>query len=271
MPSIKDKWNLPLGNFQFNVSLNSYSDITHECIKGEVSSLTAGFQTIWPIGIHDQDFIYPTIANSGDIAIASTDTGDDAASGEGAYTVQIKGIDYNYDQISEVVSLDGQNPVALTNNYLRFHSTKVLTAGDSSTNLGDLYIGTGVGSFSTGVPATIFDIVQSEVAQSNTGIYTVPASHTILVYPPTFVAMGVYEGLGSMFIKPENQVFYREYNSVLRSTRNGDEQIDFPLRFEEKTDIQLRFEFFESATVDKLTARCDCLLIDNTFFTNYNR
>lgn len=53
----------------------------------------------------------------------------DTSGGTGAKTVEIRGLDANWDEISESVALNGTTVVALLNSYLRINKFQVKTAG----------------------------------------------------------------------------------------------------------------------------------------------
>lgn len=95
-------------------------------------------EEMWPLGTPR---ILPTAAAAG--AAVSTSTADANPSGTGARTIQVEGLDADYNEISEVVSLNGTTPVVLANTYLRINRAYVLHCGTGMTNAGaiTIYIG----------------------------------------------------------------------------------------------------------------------------------
>lgn len=91
-------------------------------------------EDIWDGG---GDYPWPSAAAT--TTIESSDTSDTSA-GTGARTVKVYGLDANYLQISETVTLNGTSQVTLANDYLRLHRAKVLTAGSNGINAGNLLL-----------------------------------------------------------------------------------------------------------------------------------
>jgi len=80
---------------------------------------------------------YPTTAQNMEIL---SDSANDTAAGTGARTVQVFGLDENWEEATETVILNGTTPVALTNTYIRMFRAVVLTAGSVETNDGNLIV-----------------------------------------------------------------------------------------------------------------------------------
>jgi len=108
---------------------------------------------------------YPTTGQS--MEIVSTDA-DDTDGGTGARTVMVFGLDENWEEVSETVTLDGTTPVNLTNTYIRMFRGIVLTAGTTETNEGNLiariYSGGTIGMY-----------INTNDGQTQHAIYTIPA------------------------------------------------------------------------------------------------
>ena len=68
--------------------------------------------------------------------IVSSSADDTDVTGSGAHKMTVTGLDINYGEISEVVSLDGLNVVKTVNTYLRVNGPDSITAGD--TNVGNI-------------------------------------------------------------------------------------------------------------------------------------
>lgn len=79
----------------------------------------------------------PSSAESWEIVSSSAD---DAAAGIGARTVQLRTLDANYDEIVQVVTMNGLTPVPLSGTHIRVNSGLVLTAGSNLINVGTLTI-----------------------------------------------------------------------------------------------------------------------------------
>ncbi len=99
------------------------------------------------------------------LSVVST-SADDAALGTGARTLLIKGLDANYLEIEETVTLNGLTPVVTTKEFLRGNAYEVASAGSGQKNAGAISITHGVNVIG-GILAG-----KSRSAQSH---YTVPA------------------------------------------------------------------------------------------------
>jgi hypothetical protein len=117
----------------------------------------------------------PYLSAAATVGIASTDTNDTSA-GTGARTVEVSGLDANFADISETVTLNGQTKVDTTQEFLRVTRLKVLTAGSGDANAGVIHCGTG--AFTLGVPAV--KLIQIAIGDNQTlfASYTVPQGVT---------------------------------------------------------------------------------------------
>ena len=80
-------------------------------------------ETIWAEG-----GLYSYLSAASVLKISSSST-DDASAGTGARTITISGLDANYDEISESITLNGQTAVNTTQSFLRVFRLTVDTAG----------------------------------------------------------------------------------------------------------------------------------------------
>jgi hypothetical protein len=117
---------------------------------------------------------YPTAAV--DVDIVSTSTDDDTG-GIGAIQVIVQGLDTNWDEQQETVTLNGTGVVQLSNTYVRLFRAWVHEAGTSNTNIGDIT----AFARSTGSGVTIGDVgmfIGIGDGQTLQTIYTVPNNKT---------------------------------------------------------------------------------------------
>lgn len=127
-------------------------------------------ESVWPAG-----GTVPHPAAAATLKISSSSNNDDVA-GTGARTVYIAGVDGDYNIVSETVELDGQTAVNTTNQYLYVNEFYVLTVGSGGANAGVVYAGTG--TVTSGVPAVIYDLINTGYNNRTTGHYCVPAGYT---------------------------------------------------------------------------------------------
>jgi len=118
------------------------------------------------------------------MAFASDDANDTSA-GTGLRTMLVIYLDSNYNELTEVITLNGTTKVSSVASMLRVNLMLGLTAGSSGFNIGTIFVGLNSDSFSGGAPDTaIFHTLESERNLSAMGIITVPNGK---MYYPTSV------------------------------------------------------------------------------------
>lgn len=122
---------------------------------------SASPEVIWDGGGYPYDF--PAVAVSTPVVSTSTL---DTSGGAGARVVEITGLDANYVVVVEEVELNGTTPVNTINEFLRIYRARVVQAGTTGVNQGDILI--------TAPPARIL----AGEGQTNMAIYSVAAGHT---------------------------------------------------------------------------------------------
>lgn len=194
------------------------------------------FSTLWPGG--GTLYAYPSAATVLKISSASAS---DAAAGTGARTVLVNGLDANYNEISETVILNGQTAVNTVNSYLRFHYMEVLTAGSGETAAGILYAG--VGTVTTGVPATIYGYVSVGYNVSEQAFWTVPAGYTAYITSCAWTSANTTANIivtGSLNLRDFGGVFVVESACKMTAGNSFNRHFDTPIMVPEKTDIEMR-------------------------------
>ena len=216
-------------------------------------------ETIW-----EQGGLYAYPASATVMTISSSST-DDTSAGTGARTVEVYGLDANYNPIDEVVTLNGQTPVNTTKAYLRINRGIVRSAGSGGANAGTIYAGTG--TVTSGVPANVYLSVNGEGDnQTLMGLWTVPAGYTAFL-----TKMSLSTGTAtqtpailnaSLVARPFGEVFQIKERFTL--TDGAHEQFyTFPLKFTEKTDLEMR-AFSSSASVSfDVSASMEFVYIQN--------
>ena len=182
----------------------------------------------------------------------------DAAAGTGARTVRIYGLDGNYAQINEDVTLNGTSNVVTTQTFLRVYRALVATAGSGLTNAGDITIRHNV---TTG---NIFSLMLAGKGQAEQANYTIPAGFT-----------GYMVGYSaSMFDITSNNaelaIFTRDFGGAVRlrspfvisETAGLSRERYRGLQFNEKTDLTFRCYEIVNSNGD-VTVSWDMLLVPN--------
>ena len=188
--------------------------------------------SVWPL----QSLItFP--ASALQMTVSSTST-NDTSNGTGARTVVVQGLDANYNEVTETVTLNGQTAVAMTASLLRVNYAYVATAGSGNSAAGDIYIGTG--TVTTGVPATTYDIIKFDYNATTTGSYTIPAGYT------AYVSEGLFStGQPSGTTQVQGRLLTRGINNIrmtaaITTLNNGvaNYVFEYPLAIPEKTTVE---------------------------------
>lgn len=209
-------------------------------------------EDIWDGG---GDWVPPTVARTHDLA--STDA-DDTSDGAGARTVEIYGLDSDYNEISEVVTLAGASDVETTNTYLRIHRMIVRTAGATGSNEGTI-------TATANVDATVTAQINVGNNQTLMAIYTVPAGYTCFV-------MNYYWGVNkqtatavqaTLLVRPPGEVWQVKHMSGAHTQGSTDVNHHFgvPLKIDEKCDIRMRAGV--TANNSDIPSGFDAILIKN--------
>ena len=129
---------------------------------------SAGVETLW-----DGSNLYPWPTSADTLAIVSDNVNDDVA-GTGARTIEIQGLDSNWDLQTVTYDLDGTTTVTTTETFLRVFRARIVTAGSSETNEGTITIN------HTTSGDLLAQISYNTIGQGQTlmACYTIPAGKT---------------------------------------------------------------------------------------------
>jgi len=217
-------------------------------------------ETIWAEG-----GLYSYLSAATVLKVSSSSTNDTSA-GTGARTVELFGLDANYDEISETVTLSGQTAVNTTQSFLRIYRMVVRSAGTGGTNAGVIYAGTG--TVTAGVPANKYATIAIGDGQTLMALWTVPRGYTAYVTQTDITVATTQNNkyaTVSFLARPFGEVF--QVKDKFAKSESGHNQIyTFPLKFEEKTDLEMRC-IGDSAGADiAIAAAFDVVYIQNRPF-----
>ena len=221
---------------------------------GRSVAVTATESVIWDNG---GNYTFLTAAETMDVISSSTD---DDSGGIGARTLLVSGLDANYDELSELIVLDGTTTVVTDGEFIRVFRALVITSGTNDpindANKGVITIS---GTTSSAVQAKI----QINNGQTLMAIYTVPAGHTAYV---TGISLSAGQGKQCLFkakfrngptsghafsIKFTMDLYQTFFYGLLKT----------PLRVPEKTDIVITGQT-TTGTIDA-SASFGIILIDD--------
>ena len=156
--------------FELQVSRGQIMGHRAVTLFGYNADVDTAEETIWTGG-----GILTSPAAAGVLKVSSS-SADDNSAGTGARTIVLMGLDANYNEISETITLNGQTAVNTVKSFLRVNYLYVTTVGSGGTAAGTIYVGTGV--VTAGVPATIYGQIAVGDNASLMAHYTVPAGYT---------------------------------------------------------------------------------------------
>lgn len=212
-------------------------------------------ETIWPGG---GVLAFPSAALQ---MTVSSSSANDTSSGTGARTIYISGLDANYNEVSETITLNGQTAVTTVNSYIHINEAYVATAGSGNSAAGSIYIGTGV--VTAGVPATVYDIIAFDYNRRITGSYTIPAGYTGYVSEGLFSAGqsgGSNAVTGRLMTRGTNNI---RLTAAVVTLNNGtaDYVFEYPIGVPEKTTIEA--QAFGSSENNSCSSMFIILLVKN--------
>lgn len=249
------------GNFALQLARGQIYNHRHIFKYGYNGAVGASAETIW-----FQGGVYTWSSAAVKLKISSSSTDDDGdPAGTGANTVTVQGLDGNYAEISETVTLDGTTPVETTATFLRTHRMFVATAGAGLTNAGVIYAADTGDTYTTpGVPNTATGIrstIGAGEGQTLQAFYTVPAGYTGYVANITASSADGTNSSVVTFRARESGGAFRTKNKFV--TFKGTYPLDFPVPqvFSEKTDLEIIATGNASPT--DVAATFDLILVKN--------
>jgi hypothetical protein len=226
---------------------NVYLDIARGSISNSkiVHKFGANFdidQGTDPESVWSGGGLYPwaSLSSAQTIYCLSTDAGDTT-------TLTIEGLDANYDEISETVTLTGTSAVTTSNTFLR-----VFRMTYDATNVGTITART------VSASGTIVAQIDAGYAQTLMAVYTVPAGFTAYL-----VALdATIDGTKTCQMLMYHRLFGKPFRIAHVAESDGHYRYDFtaPLTVPEKTDIDIRINEV-SGNDARVTANFDLVLI----------
>ncbi len=216
-------------------------------------------ETVWA-----QGGLYSYLSTGTTLYISSSSTADDAAS-TGARSATVSGLDVNYNEVSVTVDLDGQNGVQLgSTSWLRIFRVIVRSAGSGGQNAGVLYVGSEA-SPSSGVPTNKYATVAIGDNQTVMALWTVPAGYTAYLLQ-TDITLATTQNnkycTVHLVARPEGEVFQVK-DKFVKSESSTHQEYTIPLKFTEKTDIEVRAIGDSSGADIAISAVLDFIYIKN--------
>lgn len=250
-------------------SLEMVNDFFLEVLKGNIKghSVVHKFGTNTDIDVGTEDiwtFGGPLnyLASASVVNITSLDV-NDTLLGTGMRTMTIEGLDANFDQISEIIELDGQNIVTTVNEYTRIPRMYGLTAGSNGVNIGGIHCFTGTATL--GLPddtTKVYAHISPAQGQTLIAAYTIPrGKEGYLFFGFTTTDSSLKPSAVKMFSRSADQANPCWRISVdLKIGTSFRRPYVIPLKILEKTDI--RVQATADANNTYASAGFDLLLVD---------
>jgi hypothetical protein len=247
----------------FNLQVARGQIAYHESIYkfGNNPQVADSIETVWPEG-----GLYSYLSAATVLTVSSSSTNDTSA-GTGARTVELFGLDGDYNEISEVVTLNGQTAVNTTQSYLRINRMIVRSAGSGGANAGIIYAGTG--TVTTGVPANIYATINGDgTNQTLMALWTIPAGYTgyLMQYDVSNGTTSNTPAVCKLLLvaRPYGEVFQTKDVKSLTTGMHIENSLVIPVEFAEKTDIEVRAVSSSNSVTFDISAAFEMLYIKNT-------
>ena len=228
-------------NFELNVSRGKVRGASKVTKFGANEDVGTTMETIWDAG-----GLYPwsEFNTATTVNIISTSTEDDedqggGVEGTGAHRIKIEGLDSNYNEVSETLITNGTSQRTSTTEFKRVFRAYVVKSGTDDTNAGTISIRVG-----TTTVAQIRVEGGEGLGQTFMTTYTIPAGYTGYVYHwnvSTAKAYNLSADADIYLVQRVNGEDSWRSQDIVHSNANSIERTyTFPLKFEEKTDIEVR-------------------------------
>ena len=234
----------------------------HEAVYkfGNNAAVANVTETIW-----QQGGLYSYLSAASVLKVSSSSANDTSA-GTGARTVELFGLDGDYNEINEVVTLNGQTAVNTTQSYLRINRMIVRSAGSGGYNAGVIYAGTG--TVTTGVPANIYATINGDgTNQTLMALWTVPAGYTgyLMQYDVSNGTTSNTPAVCKMTLvaRPFGEVFQSKDVKSLTTGMHIENTLIVPVKFAEKTDIEVRAVSSSASVIFDISAAFEIIYIKN--------
>jgi hypothetical protein len=177
------------------------------------------------------------------LTIVSTSDSDIFEDEDGAGQIEVFGLDEDYNEISELVNLNGITPVLTTNKYMRANRAVVTDSEDGDGNYGTI-----TAEFQA-IPGLVAFVMRPFDNQTLLAVYTVPAGKTFYMNSIEVDMARINGSAGSAQVSLRARPFGPKtvYNSKLFTVVSDSSPLrpnllNSPMVFSEKTDIKVSVE-----------------------------
>jgi len=155
--------------FNIEVARGEVGGYTSLQIAGNNPAVGTTFEDAWDAG---GIFSYPTAGETWEVL---SNSASDTSAGIGARLVVISGLDTDYVEQTEIITMNGTSAVTTTRtDWFRIIAVLVVSSGSEQTNVGSITIRVASGG-------TTRSLIQARLARTFNGFYTVPKGKNLLV------------------------------------------------------------------------------------------
>lgn len=233
-----------------NISTGNVTGVSYIEKFGMNIDVDNSMETIW-----DGGGVY-TYLNSAETVAVTSSSGNDGAAGTGARTVEVQGLDENFNLAVETLTVGGASS---TTTFIRVFRVKIITAGSLNVNAGTLSI---TSDDTSTVLAQI--VLQGGVGLGQTfmSVYTVPAGYTAYL-TQWVVGAGKQNTDAVCFFNARNLVDngWNSKDVIALSATTFAKHYGIPLQFTEKTDLEIRG--YSTTNNSIVTSSFNLILVQN--------
>jgi hypothetical protein len=210
--------------------------------------------TIHDLNFKGNDFDFDTVGTT--LAIQSDDIGDDLGS-TGINTIVLTGVGTDWNELTEIVNLDGTNTVYTTNEFLRLNYITPIAIGSNKTATGNITI--------TGDGFTWGEIPANET-NPHLGRYSVPVGKTLIFDSSGWSCDKTGEYFINAYIKPFGLPMYEAAKIVMYNSAG--QLGGYPIIIQEKSDFLWRCQRISGSGNLYISIISSGILVDNNRIKN---
>lgn len=240
MSQFMDMIRLP--NYGLGIAKGQFQNVSATHRFGAVPAMSQNQTgTIWDV--NDTTYPWASLATAGTLSIPAVNASDNGKS------VVIEGLDADYVEQSETVTVSSSGAVTTTNSFIRV-SQAYLTNG-SPIN---------VGAINVQISGTTVCRISAGRGISLMAVYTIPSGHIGYLTKGVCTCQSGADATGNMYVRYFGQESFRVGHSFEVSGTGGEYQYDFsiPIKLPAKTDIDVRASVRSNNA--RLTAAFDIIL-----------
>lgn len=188
----------------------------------------------------------------------SSDSGNDTLGGTGANILLLEGLNSDWEEITELVYMNGTNTVTTSNSFLRLNYARNVFSGSLNTTAGNITINHN---------STELRYIKAGKSFHTTAAYSVPVKHNLYL---TSVNIGVQKNASNVAAEVDTRVFVEATNTDYFGTTyplTRDAPVDIspnPHRFSKippKSDLYYQCTYVSSANDTQIQATVSGILL----------